>query len=188
MSQNFDYKFKIVLLGDAAVGKTSLVKRFTDNLTDFKAGDMKVTMGCEISNVTVPVSKKKNTLLNIWDVAGGSMFKDIRTTFLRGAVGYLLVFDITRPETFEHCENWRKEITQVLNKDNLPCNILANKDDLQDFRAVKYKSVKEYAQEHGMTFYRTSAIRKDPKDVEAVNKSFTWLARKIFKEIQQKKK
>ncbi|GAB4327662.1 MAG: Rab family GTPase [Promethearchaeota archaeon] len=180
----FDFKFKIVLLGDAAVGKTSLVKRFTDNLADFKAGDMKVTMGCEISNVPVWVSKTKRTLLNIWDLGGGSRFIDIRTTFLRGAVGYLLVFDITRPETFEHCEDWRREIAEVTGRPDLPCNLLANKDDLQEFRAIRYKDVKEYASKHCMTFYRTSAIRRSPEDAKVVNKSFTWLARKIFKGLR----
>lgn len=178
---DYDYKFKIVLLGDAAVGKTSLVKNFTENLTAFSATDFTTTMGCEISNAKVKVAKDKTTLLSIWDIGGGSRFHDIRKTFYRGTMGYLLVFDITRPETFENCIKWMREVKQFTGKAYLPSNILGNKVDLEDLRAVKYKDVNEFAKRYKTTFYRTSALTG-----EHVNKSFVWLARKIFREIGKK--
>ncbi|OLS13504.1 MAG: small GTP-binding protein [Promethearchaeota archaeon CR_4] len=170
----FDFKLKVIVIGDAAVGKTSLIKNFTKGLSAFETST-KATLGMDIFTVPLQISKINKTQLNLWDIGGGSRFNDLRTTFYQGTQGFIAVVDVTRFETFKHLPTWIKEVEEILGK-RIPGNILANKSDLEDFRTVPYKEIENYAKRQNLTYYRTSA-----RTGENVNKSFTWLARKIYK-------
>ena len=95
-------------------------------------------MGMDIFTVPLHLSKENYTQLNIWDIGGSQRFESIRPTFYRGAQGFIAVVDITRYETFEHLEKWITEVQKMVGK-SLPGNILANKVDLEEFRAVKFQ-------------------------------------------------
>ncbi len=173
-SFDFDFKLKVVVLGDAAVGKTSLIKNFTQGLSSFQTST-KATLGMDIFTIPLHISKTNETQLNIWDIGGGGILSDLRTTFYPGAKGFIAVLDVTRYETFEHLTTWIAEVEKVIGR-KLPGNVLANKCDLENFRTVEYKAIEKFAHDHDLTFYRTSALTG-----ENVNESFMWLARKIHK-------
>ncbi len=173
-SFEFDFKLKVIVVGDAAVGKTSLTKNFTQGLSSFQTSTQ-ATLGMNIYTVPLHISKTNETQLNLWDIGGGSRLIDLRTTFYPGAQGFIAVLDVTRYETFEHLSMWIAEIEKVVRR-KLPGNVLANKCDLDDFRTVQYKEIENFAKDRGLSFYRTSALTG-----ENVNKSFMWLARKIHK-------
>lgn len=170
----FDFKLKVIVIGDAAVGKTSLTKNFTEGLSAFQTST-KATLGMDIFTVPLHISKTNETQLNLWDIGGGSRFSDLRSTFYQGAQGFIAVLDVTRYETFEHLSTWIDEVEQITGK-HLPGNVLANKCDLEDFRTVQYTEIEDLAKSRNLTYYRTSALMG-----ENVNKSFMWLARKIHK-------
>ncbi len=173
-SFEFDFKLKVIVVGDAAVGKTSLVKNFTQGLSSFQTST-KATLGMDIFTVPLHISKTNETQLNLWDIGGGQKLGDLRTTFYPGAQGFIAVLDVTRYETFEHLVTWIAEVEKIVGR-KLPGNVLANKCDLEDFRTVQYNEIETFAKERNLTFYRTSALTG-----ENVNKSFMWLARKIHK-------
>jgi small GTP-binding protein len=137
-------------------------------------------MGMDILTVPLHLSKKNETQLNLWDIGGSQRFENIRPTFYRGAQGYIAVLDITRYETFEHLATWIDEVEKMTGT-QLPGNILANKVDLEEFRAVKFKEIDDFAKARGLTVYRTSAVTG-----ENVNESFIWLARKIHKGVAER--
>jgi small GTP-binding protein len=178
-NKNFDFKLKVVVIGDAAVGKTSLIRNFTEGVSALETSPH-ATMGMDILTVPLHLSKKNETQLNLWDIGGSQRFESIRPTFYRGAQGYIAVLDITRYETFEHLATWIDEV-QKMTGTQLPGNILANKVDLEEFRAVKFKEIEDFAKERGLTVYRTSAVTG-----ENVNESFMWLARKIHKGVAER--
>jgi len=178
-NKNFDFKLKVVVIGDAAVGKTSLIRNFTEGLSALQTSPH-ATMGMDIFTVPLHLSKKNDTQLNLWDIGGSQRFEAIRPTFYRGAQGFIAVLDITRYETFEHLDTWISELEQIAGK-QLPGNILANKVDLEEFRAVKFKEIEDFAKARGLSVYRTSAVTG-----ENVNESFMWLARKIHKGVVER--
>ncbi len=179
-NKSFDFKLKVIVIGDAAVGKTSLVKNFTQGLSSFRTSTQ-ATLGMDIYTVPLHINNTNETQLNLWDIGGGSMISDLRTTFYPGARGFLAVLDVTRFETFEHLSAWIAEVEKVVKK-KLPGNVLANKCDLEDMRAVQYKDIEAFARARDLTFYRTSALTG-----ENVNESFMWLARKIHKALSASK-
>jgi small GTP-binding protein len=176
----FDFKLKVIVIGDAAVGKTSLVKNFAQGLTSFQTST-KATLGMDIFTVPLHISKSNETQLNLWDIGGGSKLSDLRSTFYPGTQGFIAVIDVTRYETFEHLTSWMAEVEKIVKK-KIPGNVLANKCDLENFQTVPYKEIEDFAKERNLTFYRTSALTG-----ENVNKSFMWLARKIHKELSAPK-
>ncbi|MFW9795333.1 MAG: Rab family GTPase [Candidatus Thorarchaeota archaeon] len=129
------YKFRIVLLGEAAVGKTSLLRRYTENTFD---EEYKQTIGTTFATKDVDVtdseSEVRKVRLNVWDMGGQSTYRELRRQFMKGASAAIIVYDVTRPETFMAMNNWFESFKEVCPES--PVLISANKIDLTDKRMV----------------------------------------------------
>jgi small GTP-binding protein len=148
------YVFKILLLGDGGVGKTSLLRRFIDNTF---TPDYKSTIGVQFMTRTVDLNDEKSIKLVIWDVAGQSKFTSYRHLYYKDAEGIILVYDITRPDSFNNLEMWISDAVKHTVK-NTHIAILGNKVDLEDKRSVLKSKGQEYSTERkAVLFSETSA-------------------------------
>lgn len=127
---------KVLCLGDGAVGKTSLIRRFAQN--KFEKSYLE-TLGVDITDKVVSVDDK-NLKFVIWDIAGQDRYKTYRSAFYQGTEALIVVADVTNPTTFDNLQIWKKEIDQFLGI-KLPTIFLANKCDLQDQRKVMNQEV-----------------------------------------------
>ncbi len=150
-----EYRFKIVMLGDGAVGKTALTLRFTE---DYFESDYKRTIGSDfaIKKIELP-ELDTNVVLQVWDLAGQERFEVVRAGFYRGARGGLLVYDVTRKRTFMNIDKWREEAIKNAGRE-IPMVVVANKVDLVDSRVVDQGEGKEYAEEHDFLYVESSAL------------------------------
>lgn len=105
--EEYDYLFKIVLIGDSGVGKSNLLSRFTKNEFNLES---KATIGVEFAAKTFTLESGQSVKAQIWDTAGQERYRAITNTYYRGAVGALLVYDITKQKTFESVERWLQEL------------------------------------------------------------------------------
>lgn len=145
-------KFKIVLLGEGRVGKTSIIVRFTrDEFHDREVS----TIQAVHSDKKIMVSGQ-SLQLSIWDTAGQERFHALGPIYYRDADGALLVYDITDAESFEKVKKWVKELRKVVGND-IVLVIAGNKSDLEKKRAVKEQEAIEYAESVGATHFQTSA-------------------------------
>ncbi|MBD3406608.1 MAG: GTP-binding protein [Candidatus Lokiarchaeota archaeon] len=150
-----EYRFKIVMLGDGAVGKTALTTRFTQ---DHFETDYKRTIGSDFAVKRLEVEERNaNVTLQVWDLAGQKRFEIVRQSFYRGARGGLLVYDVTRRRTFMHLDGWKDEAYENVGKE-IPLVIVANKVDLEDARVVTTEQGQAYAEEHGFLYAESSAL------------------------------
>ena len=160
----YDYLFKIVLIGDSGVGKSNLLSRFTRNEFDLES---RTTIGVEFATRSIPV-ENKTVKAQIWDTAGQERFRAITNAYYRGAVGALLVYDIAKHMTYESVERWLKEL-----KDHADANIVVmlvgNKCDLRHLRAVPTEEAQAFAEKNELIFIETSAL--DSTNVEDAFKS-----------------
>ena len=155
LSSTYDYLFKIVVLGEGAVGKTAIVTRFSHG---FFRTDYKTTIGSQFAVKNVDIAREPDNVtvkLQIWDVAGQSRFQILRPMYYRGSSGGLLVFDVTRRRTFIVLEEWLEELHTAINK-KIPLVIVANKTDLPD-RVVEPSEGREFAEKHGLPYTESSA-------------------------------
>ncbi len=150
-----EYRFKIVMLGDGAVGKTALTLRFTENHFD---ADYKRTIGSDfaVKKIALP-DIDANVTLQVWDLAGQPRFEIVRQSFYRGAKGGLLVFDVTRRRTFINLDRWIDEAFQSVGE-HIPFVVVANKVDLKESRIVSEEEGKEFAEKHGYLYVESSAL------------------------------
>ncbi|XP_072917228.1 ras-related protein Rab-13 isoform X3 [Hemitrygon akajei] len=109
MAKAYDYLFKLLLIGDSGVGKTCLIIRFADD--NFNNTYIS-TIGIDFKIKTIDVGGKK-IKLQVWDTAGQERFKTITTAYYRGAMGIILVYDITDEKSFENIQNWMKSIKEL---------------------------------------------------------------------------
>jgi len=168
-SSEVDYTFKIVLLGDPSVGKTSLAKRYVDNM--FRL-DYIMTIGMDVRSKTVYVQDKIVKLV-IWDLGGQSFFRDVRETYCKGANGAIIVFDLTRQETFLNLHEWLQTLWKTAGK--LPLAICANKFDLRSIRTISRERALDIARFSGAEYFETSA-----KTSENVAKAFLFITNMIL--------
>jgi len=154
-----DYLFKVVLVGDSGVGKSNLLSRFTRN--DFNM-DSKATIGVEFSTRALTV-EDKNIKAQVWDTAGQEKFRAITSAYYRGAVGALLVYDITRQSTFDHLERWLNELRGHVAK-NCVVMLVGNKCDLEPMRVISVEQGTEWAKKLNIQFLETSALDKTNVD------------------------
>lgn len=150
-----EYRFKIVMLGDGAVGKTAMTTRFTQ---DFFDADYKRTIGADfaVKRMTIP-DIDAHVTLQCWDLAGQPRFEFVRQGFYRGARGGLLLYDVTRRRTFMNIDRWKVETFTNIGKE-IPLVVVANKIDLEDSRAVSTEDGKAYAKEHDFIYVESSAL------------------------------
>ncbi|MHA2020674.1 MAG: Rab family GTPase [Candidatus Thorarchaeota archaeon] len=156
MSSSYDYLFKVVVLGEGAVGKTAIVTRFSHG---FFRTDYKTTIGSQfaVKNIDVIGTDQVHQVvkLQIWDVAGQSRFQILRPMYYRGSNGGLLVYDVSRRRTFMLLQEWLDELHRAIQKE-IPLVLVANKTDLPD-RVVEPSEGREFADSHGMPYIESSA-------------------------------
>ena len=163
--------FKVVLLGESGVGKTSIITQFIDE--NFME-DQQSTNGATFSTKNVTCSNGKTVKFDIWDTAGQEKYRALTKMFYKDAAAAVIVYDITREDSFKEATSyWAQEI-----KDNAPKNIVlgvaANKSDLFDQEAVDEGKGSEFAKEIGAIFKLTSA-----KNQSGVEDLFISIANKL---------
>ncbi|KNA16454.1 hypothetical protein SOVF_088630 [Spinacia oleracea] len=150
---DYDYLFKVVLIGDSGVGKSNLLSRFTRNEFNLES---KSTIGVEFATRSIHVDDKI-VKAQIWDTAGQERYRAITSAYYRGAVGALLVYDVTRHVTFENIERWLKELRDHTDS-SIVIMLVANKADLRHLRAVSTEDAKAFAEREKLFFMETSAL------------------------------
>lgn len=171
---SYAYLFKYIIIGDTGVGKSCLLLQFTDKRFQ-PVHDL--TIGVEFGARMVTIDDKQ-VKLQIWDTAGQESFRSITRSYYRGAAGALLVYDITRRDTFKHLSRWLDEARQH-SQSNMVIMLIGNKNDLEHRRAVSTEEGKAFADEHGLIFMETSA-----KTAFNVEQAFINTADKIHENIQ----
>jgi len=156
-AEGFDgFKFRIVLLGEATVGKTSLLRRFTENAFD---EEYKQTIGTTFSTKDVEFvdddGEKRLVRLVIWDMGGQATYKELRRQYMKGAAAAVIVYDVTQPETFMAMNTWYESFREV--SPNAPIVICANKIDLEGKRMVPIQPGEMLRDWYQAAYFETSA-------------------------------
>lgn len=170
---NFDHLFKIVLVGDSGVGKSNLLSRFTRNAF---TTDEKSTIGVEFATRVIPMADSKKIKAQIWDTAGQERYRAITNAYYRGALGAMLVYDVTKQTTFENIPRWLRELREYANRD-IVLVLVGNKADLVDKsqRQVTEEQAKQLAAEYDLPFMEASA-----KTGNNVDEAFTLIVKNIY--------
>lgn len=157
----YDYLFKVLIIGESSVGKSSVLFRYTDK-TFSESFLSTIGVDFRISTLTI---KDRTLKLQLWDTAGQDRYRNIVSSYYRGASGIILVYDITNTNSFTNLDYWLKQC----NHHQLNCAklLIGNKLDLHQQRQVQYSEGKELADKLGMGFIETSA-----KDNVGINQAF----------------
>jgi len=172
----YDYLFKVVLIGDSGVGKSNLLSRFTRNEFNLES---RSTIGVEFATRSIQVDGK-TVKAQIWDTAGQERYRAITSAYYRGAVGALVVYDIAKHVTYENVERWLKELRDHADQ-NIVIMMVGNKSDLRHLRAVPTDEAKAYAERNSLSFIETSAL--ESTNVEA---AFTNILTEIYRMVSAK--
>ncbi|XP_058583597.1 ras-related protein Rab-8A isoform X1 [Neofelis nebulosa] len=176
MAKTYDYLFKLLLIGDSGVGKTCVLFRFSEDAFN---STFISTIGIDFKIRTIELDGKR-IKLQIWDTAGQERFRTITTAYYRGAMGIMLVYDITNEKSFDNIRNWIRNIEEHASAD-VEKMILGNKCDVNDKRQVSKERGEKLALDYGIKFMETSA----KANINVENAFFT-LARDIKAKMDKK--
>lgn len=176
VDHEYDYLFKIVLIGDSGVGKSNILSRFTRNEFCLES---KSTIGVEFATRTLQVDRK-TVKAQIWDTAGQERYRAITSAYYRGAVGALLVYDITKRQTFDNVQRWLRELRDHADS-NIVIMMAGNKSDLNHLRAVSEQDGQTLAKKDGLSFLETSAL-----EALNVDKAFQTVLTEIYHIVSKK--
>ena len=169
MNPEYDYLYKLLLIGDSGVGKSCLLLRFADNTyTESYIS----TIGVDFKVRTIEL-EKKTIKLQIWDTAGQERFRTITSSYYRGAHGIIVVFDVTDQVSYNNVKQWLKEIERYA-CENVNKLLVGNKCDLDDKRQVAHETAKEFADDLQISYIETSA-----KNATNVDETFIKIAEEI---------
>ena len=171
-----DYLFKYLVIGNSGIGKSCLLIRFTD---DTFSDSYVTTIGVDFKIKTLDIDGK-SCKLQIWDTAGQERFRNIISSYYRGAQGIMLVYDITDLESFQNLNSWLIEIEKNASK-NVYKILVGNKCDMENERKVTVEQGKDFAAQYGMKFFETSA-----KNSTNVNEAFITMTQEIMKNANKK--
>ncbi len=166
MNPEYDYLFKILIIGDSGVGKSAILLRFTE---DTFSEHFISTIGVDFKIRTIE-HEGKYIKLQIWDTAGQERFRTITSSYYRGAHGIMVVYDVTDPESFDNVKQWLTEI-QRYGSESVTKLLIGNKTDMEHRRVVSTEAGKQFANLLGMDFIETSA-----KDTTNIDQAFYKLA------------
>ncbi|EGW34925.1 uncharacterized protein SPAPADRAFT_133146 [Spathaspora passalidarum NRRL Y-27907] len=169
MNNEYDYLFKLLLIGDSGVGKSCLLLRFAD---DTYTPDYISTIGVDFKIRTIELDGK-TIKLQIWDTAGQERFRTITSSYYRGAHGIIIVYDVTDQESFNNVKQWLQEIDRYATGGVMKL-LVGNKADLSDKKIVEYTAAKEFADALDIPFLETSALSSTN-----VEQAFYTMARQI---------
>jgi len=169
----YDYLIKLLLIGDSAVGKSSLMMRYTD---DTFTPNMIMTVGIDFKIRTIDLDGKK-VKLQIWDTAGQERYRVMTNAFYRGAMGIFLVYDVTKEGSFRNIQNWMINLEQHASEGVLKM-LIGNKCDIPDQRQIDTAKGQAWANQHGLKFFETSA-----KTGIGVDDAFLTMTREIKRKL-----
>ena len=175
--QNYEFIFKVLLLGNSNVGKSSIFLRFVDDIWN---DTFVPTIGVDFKIKTFEIDSKK-IKMQIWDTAGQERFKNIIASYYRGAHGILLLYDVSDKDSFKNLSNWLIEIEKNASKNVLKV-LIGNKCDLEEKRVISINQGKEFADTYGLKFIETSA-----KKNLNVTEAFETLGRELMAASAEKK-
>lgn len=167
---SFDYVFKVVIVGDCCVGKSSLFKRVVDDLFDRQYN---TTIGIDFSlkHYNIDGTQVK---IQIWDTAGQERFKAITKSYYRGANAVIIVYDITKIESFMNVKKWIEDLKGV-SLNNVKICLIGNKADLVSQRVISVENGLEVARYNNALFFETSALTGDN-----VHEFFLYLVKELL--------
>ena len=173
----YDFIFKIVLIGDSGVGKTNILSRY---LTDKFSSTTQPTVGVEFGSKIVKKGEKL-IKLQIWDTAGQERYKSITSAYYKGAKGAFVVYDISRKGTFDNVDKWINELKNNGSEDVFIL-LVGNKSDLNDQREISEEEVKKKAEVYNIAFCETSALKGNN-----IEFAFESLIDKITEKLEKEK-
>lgn len=150
--QQYNHMFKILIIGNSSVGKTSFLFRYAD---DSFTSAFVSTVGIDFKVKTV-TRRDERIKLQIWDTAGQERYRTITTAYYRGAMGFILMYDVTNEESFNSVQDWVTQI-KTYSWDNAQVILVGNKSDMEGERIVSYDRGKQLADQLGLEFFETSA-------------------------------
>ncbi|XP_023739665.1 ras-related protein RABA5e [Lactuca sativa] len=171
-----EYLFKVVIIGDSAVGKSNLLSRYSKNEFNMHS---KSTIGVEFQTQTMEIDGKE-VKAQIWDTAGQERFRAVTSAYYRGAVGALIVYDISRSTTFDSVTRWLEEL-KTHSDTTVVRMLVGNKCDLGNIRAVSVEDGKKLAENEGLFFMETSAL-----DSTNVKTAFELVIKEIYNNVSRK--
>ena len=172
-TEGVDIVYKILLLGESSVGKTSIIIRYIENT--FNDSDIS-TCGVDVKHKYVSCEGKK-IRLDIWDTAGQERFRGLAKNYFRGAHGFILVYDITKKDSFVKLKGWIKDAKEKIEKeDSYKMMIVGNKKDCINQRNIDFNTLKEFAENNKVIFSEVSA-----KSGEGIDKLFNDFVHELLK-------
>ena len=170
---NFDFNYKIILIGDSSVGKSCLTIRATK---DSYLNNYTPTVGFEFFNLNLRI-KERNIRLQIWDTCGQEKFRSLISNFYRNSSLAIIVYSIIDPESFIHIDQWLNEIKTQTSPD-IKIFVIGNKSDLVNSRLVKYENAKKFCNERGLDYF----IETSAKNGDNVIFTFVYAANLLLEE------
>ena len=164
MAESSEMIFKIIIIGDSTTGKTNILSKY---LNDKYEKDFKATIGVELGNKTLKI-KNDTVNIQIWDTAGQERYRSMTKAYYKGALGALIVYDITNRNSFENVENWMTDLKSSADQ-KVSILLIGNKNDLEEEREVKIEEGEKRAQEYDIAFLETSA--KNGNNIEMAFKT-----------------
>ena len=174
--KDYDYIFKIVLIGDTCVGKSCILVRFSD---DVFVENYVTTIGVDFRFKTMIV-KNKIAKIQIWDTAGQERYRSITTAYYRGAAAIIICCDSTNKESFYNINNWIDEISKYTDKD-VDKLVLMNKCDLVEDRQIDKNEISKFEKENGIKIMEVSA-----KTGNGIDKAFEYIIEKLIDKNEKK--
>jgi Ras-related protein Rab-1A len=165
---NYDYLFKIILVGDSNVGKSCFLQKLIDNRF---YSDSLSTIGVDFK-IKIMYLDEKSVKIQIWDTAGQERYRNLTKSYYRNCNGIVIMYDVTKQVSFDNLEKWVTEIHNSGNSD-IPVLLLANKCDLASSRTVNPELAQKFAQEHGYQFAEVS-VKEDENLETKCLQQFVW--------------
>lgn len=169
---DYDYTFKLMMLGDASVGKTSLTYRY---ISGFFMQDLKLTIGVDFYSKTTNFNTKK-VKLQIWDFGGEERFRFLLSQYCKGANGAFFLYDITNVHSIEHLPDWTQIVRE--NAGDIPIMLIGSKIDLDEFRTVPREDGILAAKKYNLA----SFVELSSKTGKNVEKAFTVMTEILFED------